>query len=115
MPQVVVPSPCFLRKGHLKSISQQAPQRLQSPRRRLRASTTSSFLKRMRTKRRSLPCACPPPHAAAAAGAAAFAVAAPQAQGLDDLVLLEADADEAAELAVRLPRAELGVRDGLGA
>jgi hypothetical protein len=57
MPQVVVPSPCFLRKGHLKRISQQAPQRLQSPRRRERASMTSSFLKRMRTKRRSLPCA----------------------------------------------------------
>src|ERR671929_51991 len=42
MPQVVVPSPCFLRKGHLKRISQQAPQRLQSPRRRERASTAST-------------------------------------------------------------------------
>src|ERR671916_94909 len=57
MPQVVVPSPCFLRKGHLKRISQQAPQRLQSPRRSESASTTSSLRKRMRTKRRSLPCA----------------------------------------------------------
>src|ERR1044072_4349826 len=49
-----------------------------------------------------------------AAGAAAVAVAAAECERLDDLVLLEADADEAAELAVRLPWAELGVRDGLG-
>src|ERR1043165_1984400 len=57
MPQEVVPSRCFLRKGHLKSISQQAPQRLHSPRRKASDSTTSSRRKRMRTKRRSLPCA----------------------------------------------------------
>src|SRR5215210_4633068 len=73
MPQVVVPSPCFLRKGHLKSISQQAPQRLQSPRRRLKASMTSSFLKRMRTKRRSLPCAWRARNLASATASARFA------------------------------------------
>src|SRR5687768_2760638 len=50
-----------------------------------------------------------------AAGAAAVAVAAPQGERLDDLLALEADADEAAQLAVRLPRAELGVLDGLRA
>src|SRR5215218_9786445 len=73
MPQVVVPSPCFLRKGHLKSISQQAPQRLQSPRRKLKASMTSSFLKRMRTKRRSLPCAWRARNLASATASARFA------------------------------------------
>src|SRR5919112_8440 len=77
MPQVVVPSPCFLRKGHLKRISQQAPQRLQSPRRRLSASITSSFLKRMRTKRRSLPCAWRARNLASATASARFAASRP--------------------------------------
>src|ERR687885_490037 len=57
MPQVVVPSPCLRRNGHLKRISQQAPQRLQSPRRSASLAITSSRRKLLLTKRRSLPCA----------------------------------------------------------
>src|SRR4051794_35047068 len=58
MPQEVVPSLCFLRKGHLNRISQHAPQRLHSPRRNASCATTSSLRKLTLTKRRSLPCAC---------------------------------------------------------
>src|SRR5918993_1318818 len=58
MPQVVEPSSCFLRNGHLNKSPQQAPQRLHSPRRSESASITSSLRKRMLTKRRNLPCAC---------------------------------------------------------
>jgi hypothetical protein len=47
-----------------------------------------------------------------AARAAAIAVAAPQRERLDHLFTLEAYADEATELALRLSRTELGVLDG---
>src|ERR1041384_3989852 len=58
MPQVAVPSDSFLRKGHLKSISQQAPQRLHSPRLSASAAITSCLRRFVRRKRRNLPCAC---------------------------------------------------------
>src|SRR5688572_5052204 len=57
MPQREVPSPFFFRNGHLKTSSQQAPQRLQSPRRSASAAIVSSLRKFVMTKRRSLPCA----------------------------------------------------------
>ncbi len=58
MPQVVEPSVCFLRNGHLKRISQHAPQRLQSPRLSESAAIVSCLRKFALTKRRSFPCAC---------------------------------------------------------
>src|SRR6266581_3792531 len=58
MPQVLLPSECFLRKGHLNTSSQHAPQRLHSPRRRASAAITSCLRKLRLTKRRSFPWAC---------------------------------------------------------
>src|SRR5688572_23126500 len=55
MPQLLEPSKCFFRKGHLKTSSQHAPQRLHSPRLKARAATTSCLRKLILTKRRSLP------------------------------------------------------------
>src|SRR5690242_1299863 len=57
MPQREAPSAVFFRKGHLKTSSQQAPQRLHSPRRNASAAIVSSLRKLVITKRRSLPCA----------------------------------------------------------
>src|SRR6266508_1935502 len=53
-----MPSEGFLRNGHLRSSSQQAPQRLQSPRRSERAATISCFRKFVLTKRRIFPRTC---------------------------------------------------------
>ena len=58
MPQIVEPSDCFFKKGHLKSSSQQAPHRLQSPRRSARASIISCLRKLVLIKRRIFPWAC---------------------------------------------------------
>jgi len=55
MPQREVPSSFFFRNGHLKTSSQQAPQRLHSPRRNASAAIVSSLRKFVMTKRRSLP------------------------------------------------------------
>src|SRR5436190_17623898 len=55
MPQREVPSAFFFRNGHLKTSSQQAPQRLHSPRRSARAAMVSSLRKFVITKRRSFP------------------------------------------------------------
>src|SRR6266536_2855866 len=55
MPQRLEPSDCFLRKGHLKSNSQQAPHRLHSPRRRARAAIISCLRKLVFISRRIFP------------------------------------------------------------
>jgi hypothetical protein len=55
MPQSEEPSAFFFRNGHLKTSSQQAPQRLHSPRRSASAAIVSSLRKFVMTKRRSLP------------------------------------------------------------